>query len=98
MTHLQDYSIKLFNYFETKQNYLTYKSLLHGNILISQMNTNNFVLSFMNMIDSLLNRYNEDLRKLNQGLFFFLFIFSYIQTDDIFIFFLKRMVFKIGNF
>ena len=72
MTHLQDYSIKLFNYFETKQHYLTYKSLLHGNILISQMNTNNFVLSFMNMIDSLLNRYNEDLRKLNQGLFFFL--------------------------
>ena len=69
MSYLQDYSCRLFADFETKYKYLTFRSVLHDNIQLGQMSFNNFILSYVNLIDCVLKRYVDDIKHTNLGIF-----------------------------
>jgi hypothetical protein len=67
MSYLQDYSCRLFTDFETRHKNLTFKSVLHGNIQLSQMSFNNFIMSYSNFIYCVLKRFLDDIKHANLG-------------------------------
>lgn len=67
MSYFQEYTIKLFNEFYPKFKQLKFKSILHGDVYLNEINFNNFILSYSNMIDCLLKRYADDLKQSNRG-------------------------------
>ena len=67
MAFTQDYSIKLFTDLYANSKKLKFKSILHGNLYMNEMNFNNFILSYTNMIDCVLKKYADDIKQGNQG-------------------------------
>ncbi len=76
-TYIQELTQVLFLETETHMNGSMYKSILHSKILINKLNMVNYVLTFMQLIDCLLEKHIEDLKKTSAGIlgyniFFFL--------------------------
>jgi hypothetical protein len=61
--YIQDLVESLFN--ETESHFIEsqYKSLLHSGLPVNKINMVNYVLSYINLIDALLEKHIEDLKK-----------------------------------
>lgn len=44
-----------------------YKSILHGDVPLSMISFNNFIISYINIMDCLFKRFIDDLKQFNEG-------------------------------
>ena len=66
---MHDYSSKLFAELSAHLSAHAYKSVLHGNAALSELGMANYVMSYMNVFDSLLRRFIDELKQFNEGSF-----------------------------
>ncbi len=60
---LQEYSVRYFNELSPKMSSMNFKSMLYNNKEINKLNFNNFIYSYSNLIDCLLKKFIDDLKK-----------------------------------
>lgn len=65
---LQEYAIRYFSDFEMRVDFLDFKSIIHGNVLIKSIGLNFFIFAFINMTDCLLKKFAFELKQTNEGM------------------------------
>ena len=63
---MQEYSNRFFTDLQSQMKTFTYKSVIHGNVLLNKMNFNHFVLNYVSLIDCLLKKFLNELKNANE--------------------------------